>query len=759
MVVKRKMTKWFLVLALLLTAVFPTGVFAATGDVSAISIDGENTTIELKVGSSKQLKVWASIEGSTTKKDVTGVVTWTSSENILSLNNGMVTPFKSGTSIIQASYQGSVSMITIKAVDTYSKLSLEYKQGGKYSLDSDGDDLKVKALALNDNSSVDPRDVTEDADWSSSNTSVLTIEKGVIKIVGEGKATIKAQYSGMTASFEATVSSPYAGLKLYRAAGGTEIGENEDLELILVDNKIELLAKTVLASDKSASDVSKKATWSSSDTSVATVDDGTVEIISMGKTTITASYMGQTASVDIYVRAPHEAILFTPSSDPLLFVGETLQISAGIRVAANETTDVSNLAEWSSSNKLIATVDSNGQVTAKSAGSTTIKAKYQGVSKSLTVTVHPTITKLEAEKTEMELLRGESASLPDVKATKVDGDKVNFNNKIVWSSDNEEVVTIENGRIVAKDGNDLKLSATATITGKLEDIGSGLTPNAAFPIRGTQDGVVTVKVTVKEKVLTLISEEEKMSIVMGEEISLPKITAVFENGEEVVDPSEIDWSVTGTNAVLKTAGSGKKIKGLAKGSATLKGTYSNKTISIPVTIEKKISKIVVEPQSIELNLKKSKSIKVTGYYTDGTKINLSSKMDWKSSDEKVATIPSSSVKAVAVGTATLTSSYQGNDVSVKVSVVPKLKKLYVDEKRLALSPGAVKSVVVTAEYDTGETVVVTSSATWTSSKPSVAKVTAGKIEAVAKGSSSIKAKYGGKTVTVSVSVKVEKAKK
>lgn len=349
--------------------------------------------------------------------------------------------------------------------------------------------------------------------------------------------------------------------------------------------------------------------------------------------------------------------------------------------------------------------------------------------------------------------------MPDVKATKVDGDKVNFNNKIVWSSDNEEVVTIEDGKIVAKDSNDLKLSTTATITGKLEDIGSGLTPNAAFPIRGTQDSVVAVKVTVKEKVLTLISEEEKMSIVMGEESSLPKITAVFENGEEVVDPSEIDWSVTGTNAVLKTAGSGKKIKGLTKGTATLKGTYSNKTISIPVTIEKKISKIVVEPQSIELNLKKSKSIKVTGYYTDGKKINLTSKMDWKSSDEKVATIPSSSVKAAAVGTATLTASYQGNDVSVKVNVVPKLKKLYVDEKRLALSPGAVKSVVVTAEYDTGETVVVTSSATWTSSKPSVAKVTAGKIEAVAKGSSSIKAKYGGKTATVSVSVKVEKAKK
>lgn len=215
----------------------------------------------------------------------------------------------------------------------------------------------------------------------------------------------------------------------------------------------------------------------------------------------------------------------------------------------------------------------------------------------------------------------------------------------------------------------------------------------------------------------------------------------------------MEWTVSGSNAVLKTTADGKKIKGLSKGSATLKGTYENKTVSISVTIEKKIAKIVVEPTSIELNIKKSKSIKVTGYYTDGTKVTLSSKMGWLSSNEDVATVSSSSVKAVAEGSVTLTGSYQGQTVTVKVNVVPKLMKLEVSEKRLQLAPGSAKTLVLTATYDTGKVATVTGSATWTSSKTSVAKVSAGKIEAIAKGSASVKAQYGGKSVTVSVSVK------
>ncbi|WP_059043890.1 Ig-like domain-containing protein [Paenibacillus rubinfantis] len=759
MIANRKVTYWMLVLTLLLSVMVPTGVFAATGDIKEINIDGANTTVELGVGKTKQLKVNASLEGGGTK-DVTTTVSWSTSDaSIVKVSGGLITALKSGTATVTAEYNnpttevGSVSTITIKVTDTYTALTLDYKLDGKYSLDSSAADLTVAAKAKVDNTSIEPKDVTADAEWTSSNTGVLTIEKGQITLNGSGEATITAKYAGLTASFKAKVTSPYSGLKLYRTVGSTdtEIQEKEDLELIMADKEVTLRAKTVLASNSSTTnDVSDKATWASSDNGVATVEDGTVKIVSTGKVTITATYLGEQAKVDIYVRAPYEAILLTPTGDQMMFIDETLAVSAGVRVKANETQDISQDAEWTSSNKLIATVDDKGVISAKAAGTTTIKASYQGISKSFKLTVYPSITKLEVEKDQLDIYLGGSASLPKVTGTKLDGETIDLSNEITWTSSQENIAVVEDGKIVTKDLDDTIVSAEVTLTGKLSDAGTGLTPNANFPIRGT---TVDIKVNVKEKVLTLLTSEDSMSIVIGTENALPQITAVFENGVEQTNLTGVEWTVTGSNAVLKTTADGKKLKGLSKGSATLKGTYENKTVSLSVTIEPKITKIVVEPQSIELNLKKSKAIKVTGYYTDGKKVTLSSKMGWVSSDESVATVSSTSVKAVAEGSATLTGSYQGQTVTVKVNVVPKLTKLEVSEKKLQLAPGASKTLVLTATYDTGKVATVTGSATWSSSKTNVAKVSAGKIEAVAKGSASIKAKYGGKTVTVSVSVK------
>lgn len=736
---KRKLTGWLLTMALLLAVVFPTGAFAATGDVVSIDIEGSGSPIELTVGkSTKQLKVWGTVEGSSVKRDLTRAVNWSSDHpEIISVNNGFVTPLKSGSAIITAVYNNSaVSTIEIKAVDTYKELSLEYSAKGKYKLGTNEKNLTVTALAAIEGSQGDTKDVTADADWSSSNSLVLTIEKGKITLVGEGDATITAKYKGLTASFKATVSSPYSELNILRA--GTSVTD-EDVELLIGDDEVLLTAQSTLTSDKSTLDVTAKAKWTSSDSNIATIEEGKLKAKASGKATITADYLGVKAKVDVYVRAPYEVILLKPAEDQLIFIGEKLQLEAEMRSRANSTDSVTGAAEWNSSSPLSATV-SHGLVTGMTAGSSTIKASHLGVSKSIKVTVAPTITDLTAEKTELEMYKNDKLSLPKVTATKLDDDKIDFSSNMKWTSDNEDIAKIEDGKIIAKD------SGKVTLTAKLSDS----EVSSPLSIRGKS---VSIELTVKEKVLTFIMPDEKMSLVIGEETPLPKVTAVWEDGGEGDVSNDIEWTVTGANAVVKTTPTGKVVKGLNKGSATLKGTYSNKMISVPMTIEPKITKIVVEPTSIELNLKKSKSIKVTGYYADGKKVTLSSKVGWESSNEQVATVSSTSVKAVAEGTATLTGSYQGQAVSVKVSVVPKLTKLTVDEKSLKLAPGYVKTVKLTAEYDTGALTSVNDRAVWTTSKASVAKVTNGKIEAVGKGSATIKAKFGGKTVSVRVTVK------
>lgn len=738
MTANRKFTGWFLMLTLLFATVFPNSAIAASGDVVSIDIEGSGTTVELTVGKTKQLKVWGTVEGSSVKRDLTNAVTWTSSDSgTIKVTNGFLTALKSGTVTIRADYNSATSSIEVKAKDSYKELTLEYPNQGKFKL-GDTTDLAVKALAQIEGSAGATKDVTQEADWSSSNSQVLTVEKGKITLVGEGKATVTAKYNGLTADFKAEVGSLFSDLKLSYIANGQTLSA-DDIEMVVGDSEIALKAETTVSSDQSKSDVTDKVTWTSSDTSVATVDGGKLKVVSVGKTTITAQYLGMKAQANVYVRTPFEAIKLTPSADQILFIGERLQAKAEMRSSANATEDITSNATWTSSDLMNATV-SGGTITAKAQGGSSIKVSHLGINKTLKVKIYPTLTKLTAAKTELELFKGESASLPKVTGLKLDDEEMDISQELKWTSSNEDVAKIEDGKVIAKG------KGTATLRAELPK----LDDSSASPIRSAS---VTVTLNVKEKVLALVTDVERLSVVVGEETPLPQLNAVWEDGEEAALTDSIEWSLTGSNAVIKSGSAGKTIKGLTKGSATLKGTYSNKTISIPVTIEPKIVKVVVDPVNIQLNVKKTKSIKVTGFYQNGKTVNLSSKMGWESDNTNVATITTTSVKAIAEGTATLKGSYQGHNVSVKVSVIPKLLKLTVDEKSLKLAPGSAKTVVLTAEYDNGNRPTVTGSATWTSSKPSVAKVTAGKIEAVAKGSATIKGVYGGKTVSIRVSVK------
>lgn len=750
MTVYRKITKTLLIMILLVAAAFPVNVFAAAGDINSIEIDSSDK-IELTVGQTpKQLKVYANVEGSSSKRDVTASATWTSSKNeVVSVINGQIKPLTYGTAMITATYSNNaVDTVEVSVTYPYKDLTLKRSTEGSYKLGDKEASLLVTATAKGGESATEEKDVTKDADWSSSNSGVLTITAGKITLVGEGTATVTAKYKGLTETFKAVVELPYSAIMLKDKVSGAEVKE---LEMLVGDDPVQLKAVTKATAVSDELPIEKEADWSSSSESVATVKDGMITILGVGKAVITASYLGVEQSVDVYVRAPYEALLLTPSGDQSIFLGESLNVTAKMRNAVNSTTNETASATWSSDNLMAATVVANvtdasnafATVTGKAVGTSVIKADHLGISKTFKVTVYPTLTDLTLEKTEQEIYTADSAGLPKVSGTKYDGTKLDISDEIEWTSANEEIVSIKDGKLTGGK------AGTATLTGKIK--AGAVTAGSANAIRSK---TVELKVTVKNKVLVLIGPEDALGLVIGEETPLPAVQAVLENGDELDVTDTIVWELGGSNAVLKQSAAAKTIKGLVKGSATLKGTYSNKTISVPVTIEQKVVKLVVEPAVLEMNIKGSKTIKVTGYFSNGKTANFSGGMNWVSSNPDVASVKGTSVKAIAEGTATLNGSYQGIPATVKISVVPKLMKITVSENKLILAPGAGKSVVVTALYDTGKSAIVTGNVVWTSSKPSVAKVnSSGQITAVSKGTTSVKGKLGTKTVTVSVSVK------
>ena len=141
--------------------------------------------------------------------------------------------------------------------------------------------------------------------------------------------------------------------------------------LTLDIGKTSNLRATVYPSNAS----NKKCTWSSSNTSVATVDsNGKVTAKASGTATITVKTAnGKTASCNVTV----QAVQAVPTSVSLNKTSLTLDV--GKSYTLTKTVSPSNAANkkctWSSSDTSVATVDGNGKVTAKASGTATITVK------------------------------------------------------------------------------------------------------------------------------------------------------------------------------------------------------------------------------------------------------------------------------------------------------------------------------------------------------------------------------------------------
>ncbi|MGG1634764.1 Ig-like domain-containing protein [Paenibacillus sp. NRS-1760] len=657
--------------------------------------------------------------GSGTRKEVTADATWKSSNTaFVKVEKGVLTGVGKGTATISATYKGFT--ISIKASSDYIYDSVSLMQNGvtaPTTLDIEiGQNLAFTLNGLKANK--EPQNVTGDAVWTTSNAAIATVDEGAIKLLGVGAVTITSKLKGKSDAITLNVTSPYKSITI-------DSGTSGKLVEIDIGNDDKVLTASVNPKIGSILDVTKDAKWVSANEKVATVKQGVVSAVSAGKTTITVSHKGVSTTIDVVIRTPYQSIRLSPEKEYHLQLQDTnLQVTADVLDNKNVASPVTTLADWTSSNVVVATV-SNGLVSPKSVGTARITASYKGVSRSIEITVYPSITELSIETETIDGYTDISEDLPRVMATTFDGSKVDVSKIVKWSSADEKIATIKDGQWTAKTLGESVLTASL------------------------QNYKADVKLVVHMKPLKLIADVKELSIILGKETPFPSVTVINEDGEEENISSRVKWKASSDDIVLKET----TMKGLDVTSITLTATYLTKSVTVRVRIEEEIVKLVVDPISLDLYPGKSKSVKVTGYYKSGKQVSLGSKMNWESGNPNIATVSSTSVKGIAVGTTKITGSYQGKTVIVPVVVSPKLKSLVLSSKSVQLSPGGSYSAKLQANFTTGNPADVTDNAVWTSSKASVATVVNGKIIAVSKGSASIKATYAGKSVTIRVSVK------
>ena len=214
-------------------------------------------------------------------------------------------------------------------------------------------------------------------EWTSSDESVATVDAtGMVVAVSAGEADITASVtdSEMSAVCKVTVK-----------VAAKDITVPDNLDVKLNDGNETTVEATVSPAD--ATDV--KVSYASTDEAVATVDkDGRVQVLQPGECDITTTLMQNGEKVTektTHVKAFYEVESITlDSNEGKLTVGNSHTIKATV---APEEVAAETTIEWSSSNEKVATVDSNGKVTAVSSGNATITATAGEESANYEVTV------------------------------------------------------------------------------------------------------------------------------------------------------------------------------------------------------------------------------------------------------------------------------------------------------------------------------------------------------------------------------------
>lgn len=543
--------------------------------------------------------------------------------------------------------------------------------------------------------------------------------------------------------------------QLLSSARGSEISlGTSSTTVTVIENKVPVTGVTLVPSEKvlpadgknydiftvnvmPEDATNKSVKWTSSDSSVATVDEnGVVTPIKAGTTTITVT------TVDGGYAATCELTVYDITVSP---TERTLKIEESVELTVTILPEGFTLKDgemtWESSDPTVATVDENGKVTGVKEGECTITVYYGNAEGTVSATCHIKVVtnlvpveKVEFDKTSMYLwVNGNSQQIVATVMPE------NATQDLEWTSSNEKVATVdEYGNVYPVGTGYCTVKATATDnSGKF----------------------ATCEVTVYNVTLN----KSQTSI---EENSSEKLVATVEPEGFTGDNWSLVWS--SSDETVATVDQNGKVSALKEGTTTITVTFGEASASCEVKVAKEIIKVqslTLTPTTLYMPVGgQPEGLTATTMPENATDPSLTWTISSINGYEKVevATVTPNTgndhlatVDPVNIGYATVTvSTNDGSNLSETCEIV--VYNLTISKSETTLTEGESEQLTVTIWPEGFEPEGDEWNITWTSSDSDIVTVDQdGNITGNKPGKAIVSATFG--KVTVSCEVTVEEA--
>lgn len=710
--------------------------------------------MSLSSGQTKQLKVLAHLADGTTK-DVTlgetGTQYSSSNPSILSVTNDgflkISTGAQQGNVKVNINHNGLVSVIdvnltgppTVKAIQmTPSDAELNFGETVQ---------LSVRATMTDGES----KDITEGSNGtvyvSSDETKAIVDNNGLVKIKDDaksGKVTIKAINNSLISQAVFTINGipEVTEIKATPSSMILKQGENQTIDVM------------ASYSDGAIKDVSSEATYKSGNPSVVVVDSkGKVSIPESstgGTVNIVITLNGKTTTLPVTVpKIPVlDSLTFTPSKI-LLKPGEKQQLEVNANYSDGSVKDVTSEVAFESSDNSLAVVDHNGLITINDnakGGTVYIRGTYggKGGSTTLTIPLAPTVTGLSFTPSSQTVKPGEIISIKAI-ANYSDGNQQDITPDVSLKSTNSNLAVVDSSNGLIKIP-ETASNGTVYIQGEFEGKGS------------------SVKITVSKPYVTGITFSPGETTIKKEESLKVKVTANYSDGstEDVTNQT----TFTSSNTAIATVDSDGEVKvpdSSKGGTVYIRGTYEGKggVTTLKVLEPPTVTTLSFTVSNSTLNKGDKVQVIAIANYSDGTTEDVTSKVNYSSSNIDLATVDTSGLVTVSdnakSGTVYIRGIYEGKGGAVTLTIPPQpsITSLTFNPSVITMNKGTSLAMKVIANYSNGTTEDVTSKVTFTSSNNQIASVdTTGLVTAssISTGTVYIRGSYAGKGATSTVKV-------